>query len=80
VPVGGLVTVSGSGFAPNSTVTVVGQAGGLSLPLGSGAADAQGAFSGSNPVPAIVPPGMYTIVATDAAGNRASAPITINAR
>jgi hypothetical protein len=80
VPVGGQVTVSGRGFAPGSQVTIVGQSGPLSLPLGSGAVDAQGSFVGSNPVPAIVPPGTYTVVATDSARNSASTQITIAAR
>jgi hypothetical protein len=77
VPVGGNVTISGSGFQPGSQITLIGQSGPIGVPLGTGTADAQGNFTGGNPVPAFVPPGMYTVVARDTAGNTAMAPITV---
>jgi hypothetical protein len=71
------VTATGSGFAPNAQVTVTGQSGGLSLTLGTTRTDAQGSFTDSETVPAIVPPGTYTVVAVDAARNMATSQITV---
>jgi hypothetical protein len=77
VPANGSVTVTGRGFTPGARVTLTGNSGLFSLPLGNATVDAQGSFVGSGPVPPIVPPGTYPVVATDAAGKTASSQMTV---
>jgi hypothetical protein len=72
------VNVTGRGFTPGARVTLTGQSGIFSLPLGSATVDAQGSFVGSGPVPSIVPPGTYPVVATDTGGKTASVPMTVS--
>lgn len=81
VPASGTTTITGSGFTPNSTVTVQLTTDGTTP---SGAAvtttsDANGNISVPLPVAASTPPGGYTVVATDSAGLTASTPLTVTA-
>jgi hypothetical protein len=70
---GTTITVSGSGFAPDSDVTVVLRSDPVTL--GVAHTDATGSFTATFPLPAGVAPGVHTLVFTgvDAAGN----PITV---
>src|SRR5665213_2034478 len=62
VGAGGSLIVTGSGFQPGETVSLV--LGCTSVTLGSTPADSQGAFSTSVTIPASTPPGNCAIIAT----------------
>jgi hypothetical protein len=70
---GGTITVSGSGFGPDTDVTVVLQSDPVTL--GVAHTDATGSFTATFPLPAGVTAGVHTLVFTgvDAAGN----PVTV---
>jgi hypothetical protein len=74
---GGSVPVSGSGFQPNSEVTLTLRPG--SAVLGTVTADSAGHFSTSVTVPAGTSAGSYQIVATDQIGDSAIAAVTVTA-
>lgn len=63
-------TITGSGFAPGSAITAA--VGGTSVALADGSSDASGSVSATFTVPD-QPPGAHDVVATDGAGNSASA-------
>ena len=75
-PPGGGLGVQGSGFAPNSLVTLVLH----STPVGLGTvtADANGNFTDTVTIPADTPPGDHTIIATDPDGDSASTAIVVS--
>jgi hypothetical protein len=89
--VGSSVTVSGSNFAANSSLTVNAkkwsQLPGVPVTLGSATTDSAGSFSANFTVPASVTlssreviyfiPGIYTVAVTDASGNSVSAYFTV---
>jgi hypothetical protein len=73
---GGHVTISGTGFEATRTVTLTLHT--VTVSLGTAQTDASGAFSTTVTLPSGVT-GSHTITAADAAGNSASATITITA-
>ncbi|MCL5788471.1 MAG: DUF1512 family protein [Candidatus Marsarchaeota archaeon] len=73
--------VAGSGFAPTTQVVIHLAINGttVSQPYWSVDTSASGTFSAVIPVPSYLAPGSYSVVATDAYGNTASASLTIAA-
>jgi len=67
----------GAGFTAGGSVSISGSVGGLSLPLASVIAAADGSFSFAVTVPAIVPPGSYTITASDGSSRSAAAQLVV---
>lgn len=76
-PPGRPVTVTGSGFAPNSpvTLTFANDRGGTA-PGGTATTNAAGSFTTTIAVPAVTP-GPHVVRAVDCAGRQATAPFTI---
>ena len=77
VGVGGSLRLSGAGFAASSSVTLTGSLGALSLTLASLSTNEDGGFTVAVTLPAALPPGTYTLTATDPAGNRFSAMLVV---
>ena len=86
VPEGGKLQVAGAGFAPNEVVLfqlIIG-GGGPNVTLQGGFANDSGAFladttraTASGGLPAIVTPGIYTVIARTVAGHVASTPLIV---
>ncbi|MFE7408003.1 choice-of-anchor G family protein, partial [Isoptericola sp. NPDC057559] len=81
VPAGGTTTATGSGFTPGSDVTVQltdGDGDPVGDPVTATAGD-DGTITVDLPVPADATPGDHTVVATDATGATAEAPLVVTA-
>src|SRR3989475_788425 len=76
-PVGTTVTVSGSGFAANSGITISYDGVAMTTNPGTITTDSTGAFSGSIIVPLSSAAGAHTVKATDASNHPASASFTV---
>lgn len=78
IRVGGTATAIGTGFLPGETITVTVILGSLSAPLVTVTADANGNYIATQTLPAIVFPGVYTLVARgQTSGAMASAAVTV---
>src|SRR5256712_7097515 len=76
-PAGTTVTVSGSGFAANSGITISYDGAAMTTNPGTITTDSTGAFSGSITVPLSSAAGAHTVKATDASNHPASASFTV---
>src|SRR2546428_436710 len=76
-PAGTTVTVSGSGFAANSGITISYDGAAMTTNPGTITTDSTGAFSGSITVPLSSAAGPHMVKATDASNHPASASFTV---
>lgn len=74
---GGTLVVTGTGFEPNSLITLVLHSDPVTL--GTVTANANGSFTDEVTVPSDTPPGDHTIIASDTYGDTASTEIVVTA-
>lgn len=74
---GGIVTVTGTGFAPGSELRI--ELRSTPVPLGTATADETGSFRATVTLPADTVPGAHSIVVIDPDGVETSTPLTVTA-
>jgi len=77
VPVGGSVTITGSGWPADTPITFTLHS--TPVTVGTAATTTAGAFSFTFTIPSNTPAGSHTVEAADAAGATASTPLTVSA-